>query len=458
MLAVLCANILLALSLFLINSWSFRNGFVEYINQAEVQKLDPFVQRLSEMYITENGWDWVKSDHARWKKLIQRFVLRERPGRFRSGNGHEDRHRSDRGFLSIDPFLLLSDNNKSLILGKIRDSGKIRWKPIEANSETVGYLGYRPRTKLSHQLDRIFSQQQQQSFAWAAMGLILISAIVALPLASRLVKPIVQLGDGAKKLSAGEYDQELQYRSKDELGDLAISFNHLARTLKKNLQSRQQWIADISHELRTPVAVLQGEIESLQDGIRTVTPETLESLHSETLRISRLIDDLHTLTLSDQGALSYRMKEVDVLQIITACIQTHSAAIEQSGLTVSKRIEIESPQLIGDEQRLSQLFSNLLQNSMRYTDRGGTIEILVQHQNNKLVIQWSDSEPGVDDKHLPKLFDRLYRANQSRNRETGGSGLGLSICKSIIEAHGGTIDARHAKLGGLQITIELTRG
>jgi len=213
--------------------------------------------------------------------------------------------------------------------------------------------------------------------------------------------------------------------------------------------------ADISHELRTPLATLRGEIEALQDGIRTLTPARIDSLHEEIIHIQRIVDDLHQLALSDLGALRYQFSECDVISVIQK-IQLHNeAAINEKSLEFTINTDDTLPSIEADEDRLHQLFTNLMQNSLRYTDAGGAIEVSITNTESQLSIHWQDSSPGVDTRSHGKLFNRLYREESSRNRAQGGSGLGLSIVQAIATAHQGSIKTKDSHLGGLEVILTL---
>jgi two-component system sensor histidine kinase BaeS len=257
------------------------------------------------------------------------------------------------------------------------------------------------------------------------------------------------------RISRGDYAERLDVLRRDEIGDLARNINRLAVTLDKNLGARQQWLAEISHELRTPVAVLQGEIEAMQDGVIPIDKSAIASLHGESLRLSRLIDDLHDLTMSDIGALSYRFEPLDLTRVIKERCDAGMAPAMTRCISITRQCPDEPLMVRGDRQRLVQLLDNLMQNSIRYTDPGGSIHVCVSRQSDDALISWQDSTPGVSDVQLPKLFDPLYRTEESRGRDTGGAGLGLSIVKKIVDAHEGRVEAAHSPSGGLAIHIQL---
>ena len=218
-------------------------------------------------------------------------------------------------------------------------------------------------------------------------------------------------------------------------------------------------MADISHELRTPLAVLRGEIEALQDRVRTFTPEAARSLHSEVMRLNRLVDDLFQLSMSDIGALTYRKENVDVLAILNREAELFRSEFTEKNISLKLDISTKDEiYIFGDPERMQQLFDNLFSNSLKYTDPGGTLSITCQSAAGGTEILFQDSSPSVPAADIDKLFERLYRVESSRNRASGGAGLGLAICRNIVEAHGGSIAAESSPLGGVLVRITLPSG
>ena len=184
-----------------------------------------------------------------------------------------------------------------------------------------------------------------------------------------------------------------------------------------------------------------------------MSSDSVNSLHHETLRLSRLITDLHQLSLSDIGALTYVKEPLNLVELVKGVMVKHQYQFDAKNITLKINTSHDELLMSGDEQRLEQLFSNLANNSQHYTRESGQLEISLTQQKNKIIVEWSDSEPGVSDEELAQLFERLYRVEESRNRNAGGSGLGLSICKNIVEAHEGTIIAKYSPLGGITFVI-----
>ncbi|MFQ0162805.1 multidrug transporter subunit MdtD [Klebsiella pneumoniae] len=228
----------------------------------------------------------------------------------------------------------------------------------------------------------------------------------------------------------------------------------VASTLERNQQMRRDLMADISHELRTPLAVLRGELEAIQDGVRRFTPESIPSLQAEVATLTKLVDDLHQLSMSDEGALAYQKTSLDIITLLEVAAGAFRERFASRQLSIQVSLP-EQAMIFGDRDRLMQLFNNLLENSLRYTDSGGSLHITARRSGRMLVIDFADSAPGVSDEQLARLCERFYRAEGSRNRASGGSGLGLAICLNIVAAHGGTLRADHSPFGGVSIKVEL---
>lgn len=217
---------------------------------------------------------------------------------------------------------------------------------------------------------------------------------------------------------------------------------------------RRDFMADISHELRTPLAVLRGELEAIQDGVRQFTPDSVASLQAEVGTLTKLVDDLHQLSMSDEGALAYQKSSLDLIPLLEVASGAFRERFASRGLTLQLSLP-DSMTVFGDRDRLMQLFNNLLENSLRYTDSGGGLYISAEQRERMVLLTFADSAPGVSDEQLQKLFERFYRTEGSRNRASGGSGLGLAICVNIVQAHNGLIRAAHSPFGGVSITVEL---
>ncbi len=299
-------------------------------------------------------------------------------------------------------------------------------------------------------------EDHAQSLSVVAALMLALSTLFGLPLARTLVRPLYRIADASKQLALGNYDTRLEINSTDEIGQLAQDMNDLAQALERTEQSRRQMVADISHELRTPLSVLRGELEELQDGIRPLSKEALSSLHGEIMRLNRLVDELYQLSLSDVGALTYQKTAIDPATLLGEVVDSLAGEFDKADLELMLDNRLEDATVLhADSDRLAQLFLNLLSNSLKYTQPGGRLEVTVSAEPGRLLIDFHDTGPGVPDDALKNLFERFFRVDESRNRATGGAGLGLAICRNIVEAHQGAIVARHSPLGGLWIRVEL---
>jgi len=452
-LAIAGANAVLAAVAYLVFSASFHQGLAETLGRGDQARLEAFAASLAEGYGRERGWGWLASDRDRWIDLSREALgLPRRPP---SSEGVPLPAASPRELpLTVSSRLLLLDADRRLLAGPPELVERAVLRPIVRDGAVVGYLGAVPLKERIESLERVVAEQQRWQFLAIALGMLGASLVLGAGLAHWVTRRVRTLAQGAEALIRGDYSVRVPDAGGDELARLARDFNTLAKTLAATRRARSQWIADIAHELRTPLAVLRGEIEALQDGVRPLGPESLGSLAQEVSRLGRLVEDLHTLSLADVGALSYHKEPLDVAELADEAIAAQRRALDQKGLAVELALE-RGATVIADETRLAQVLGNLLQNTLRYTDAPGKLAVAVRRDGERVVLEWQDSSPGVPDADLPRLTERLYRVDASRSRAGGGSGLGLAIVKAIVEAHGGTLVARASRLGGLALEVAL---
>jgi len=446
-LAIAGAIVGLTLVSYLVFTWTFERGFVQYVNRADDARLELMTDRLADVYAREGGWAALARDTERWGAMS-----RDALGLPSSAEPGERRELP----LTIDPRLLLLDADRAMLIGRPEAAAGAVLKPIESGGRTVGYVGYIPRIERLQSLERVYLRRQHQAFAAVTVGMVVAAFVLAAGLAYWLSRRVRALVHTTNALIRGDYTVRLAPRGHDELAQLAGDFNTLAATLAAAQEARRAWIADIAHELRTPLAVLRAEIESLQDGVRPLNQDNVASLAHETGRLTRLVEDLHTLSLSDRGALSYHPEPVDVADAVRDAVAAQRREAETRNLDV--RLDLEEGTLVfADETRLGQVFANLMQNSLRYTDAPGRVAIAVRREGDRAIVDWQDSAPGVGADELPRLTERLYRVESSRSRAGGGSGLGLAIARAIVEGHGGTLSVAASPLGGLGVHLVFPR-
>jgi two-component system sensor histidine kinase BaeS len=274
-------------------------------------------------------------------------------------------------------------------------------------------------------------------------------------LARHFRSPIRQLAAGSRALADGRFDLRLDARRSDELGDLARHFNALASRLAGAEAARRQWVADTSHELRTPLAVLRAQLEALQDGVRSATPDTLDAMLRQVLALNKLIDELYVLARADVGALDCKPVPLNLWTLARAEAQGFAERFAQAGLRLDIGAAPAAADVRADPDRMRQVLDNLLENSLRYTAPGGRVCLHAHADGGRLLVHLDDGAPGVPDAALAHLGERFYRVDASRSRAHGGAGLGLALCRRLLEAQGGTLDFAHAPQGGLRATIAL---
>lgn len=444
------SNILLIVSMWQVFHWSFNKSFVSYATERDQAFVEQMATRAANLYSEFQSWDFLIQE-SRQEKQWQQTKL---------DNIHNLTPLPDTPNLDIlypsqyyrTRFLLFSGKQQALIGNG--DFDKVLTHEVVLNGETIGYVGLQSIRELVQDQTVRFVKQQSEAFLLISTFMLVIAALLTWPLAQWLSAPISSIRQATRKLAAGEFDTRLRVVGKDELANLGRDFNNLAITLDKTRQARKRWVADTAHELRTPVAILRGEIEAMQDGIIKMTPEALNSLLQETLHIGRMIDDLNQLSMHDMGSLSYHMELIKIDAVLVDTIQSLSRPFEEAGILVDLNIARGEFEMMADADRLFQLFSNLMNNSLKYTNSPGTLTILLCKKDNFIRILFEDSAPGVSDEDKERIFEQFYRVENSRNRMSGGRGLGLAICHNIVEGHHGRISAYHAKAGGLGIKIE----
>jgi two-component system, OmpR family, sensor histidine kinase BaeS len=460
--SILSATGLAILFLFLIMWWNIDRGVYQYLGTLDQGRLVKMAETLEQAYAENGSWSFLRDSPGLWiGRLLnvppENEAVSEKVQRSPERVGGEPTTVSPSSHAnhSRGPLIILDAERKS-IFGFLAEGDEANFQPIVYQGTTVGYIGLLSPKHFLHPVQVRFLGRQRLALALAALGMVIVVIIVSLPLARRLVKPMSAMASATHDIASGRYATRIPVSSSDELGRLARDFNNMAATLEKHERERRQWVADISHELRTPVAVLRGEIEALLDGIRTITPETIRSLHAETLRLSRVLEDLYQLSLSDMGSLTYRREDLDLTEVLEASIETYRAEFVRKDIRLRTDI-LEEPAIgaFADRERMHQLFANLLDNSLKYTDRSGELIIRLTYHDGRATIDFEDSPPGVPEAELDRLFDRLYRVEGSRNRVSGGAGLGLAICKNIAEGHDGTIAAYPSPLGGVMIKVTI---
>ena len=449
--AILATNIVTALAVGLGARAAFESGFDSYLQERENMRLARLARVLGTGYEQNHGWDFLRGNDTMWVELNR--TVRAQPGEI--GPPKHGPLRGERGprVDRIPPSMVIDTAGK-VVVGRVEPGADVHRRPIESAGQTVGWLSAPVRHTVIDVIDERFRERQ----AWAAWAIAImatvLSAIVAWLLARGLLLPVKRLATATRNLADGNYATRVESKRSDELGALVDDFNRLGNSLEKHESARRNFMADVSHELRTPLAVLRGELEALEDGVRPLTPATVQSLQGEVATLSQLVADLQDLSLADVGGLAYRFEVIDLGAAVAETLRMFQERFAARRIHVAAAL----PQAImvrADESRIARVVANLLENAARYAPEGAHVSLSLGREGNKALLVVEDSGPGVPAELLARLFERFYRVESSRNREQGGSGLGLAICRSIVEAHGGSIIAAASPLGGLRIELRL---
>ncbi|MFT4268028.1 MAG: ATP-binding protein [Xenophilus sp.] len=468
-----------------------QRGLGSYVAEIEISRMNSLAQRLVKYHAAQGSWNRLRSEPELWERLLLgtaggpdpesavpadprlppwyaprpptlgtgprpdlllHLYPPPLPGPGPGADGPQELRR-----------LALLDASGARIAGAMLDVAAAARLPLHEKKQLVGYLALAPIEALHSEADRAFLARQRGLVATTGLVGLLLALALSWWLASRWLGPIDELAQAAQMIARGRLHARVKTRGSDELAALGRIFNAMAARLDRIESQRRAWLADVSHELRTPLAAMRAEIEALQDGVRDFDDRTALRLHRQVMRLGQLVDDLRSSMTGSEAEPQERapLFPLAMLKEATAAMRERFA---QQGLEIDTQgldalAQHHQPMLEGDGRRLHQAFMNLLENSLRYTDPGGRLVIDAQIEEGggepRLVLGFDDTAPCAAPEELPRLFERLYRGEASRSRESGGSGLGLSICRAIVEAHGGFIDAQPSALGGLRITLVL---
>ncbi len=452
--------------------WSFVHGFLDYVNALEQTRLERLASELSDSYRANSGrWDSTTLSTLDDRPNSAEPVPRRKKPKLKPNGERRSRHPEKPGLKpdhspfqhrppphkrrSTPPTALFSANGEQIAGARLSGSSNDHIRvPIISEGKIIGELRTSPRRDLDSPRETAFSKQQLLTSSIIGLTSLSLAALVSWLLSRTLVAPVRRMANSVNELANGNFTTRLQEQRADELGQLMNDLDHLAGILEENRLSRRRWLADISHELRTPVTILSGEIEAIKDGLRTLDKQQILSFDQEVQRLRHLIEDLYQLSLSDVGGLRYEFTSIDICHCLKATIDSVNERALSNGIAIDIQC-LDNSIVKADGQRISQLFHNILLNSISYTNSPGKIEISVSRDSQQLTVTVQDSAPGLNEQDCQKIFEPLYRHEASRSRRAGGAGLGLTICQNIVKAHGGTISAQPSALGGLSISIAI---
>jgi histidine kinase len=315
-----------------------------------------------------------------------------------------------------------------------------------------------PRPDLQDSLLRSFLGAMNTALLVAVGAAAVTAAAVSLFTTRRIVAPIRLIQEASQRIAEGRYGERVPLLTEDELGDLALQFNRMADALEQTEKRRRDLIADVAHELRTPLASIAGYAEGLVDGVLPATPDVLHRVYREATRLQRLVDDLQELSRAEAGQLPLHLRSVNVDDLVETAAARLRPQFEEKGVTLTVAPAGDLPPVLGDPDRLVQVLTNLLGNALQYTPPGGSAEVRTKATGSFVEVAVVDTGIGIAPEHLPHIFDRFYRVDRSRSRASGGTGIGLTIARHLVEAHGGSITASSPGPGrGSTFTVRLPR-
>ncbi len=411
-----------------------RSQISQFNDRMEQMRAKRVELELSTYYFNRRNWQGVQPFVAQWGNIYgQRIILTDTSG------------------------IVVGDSAQEL-LGKQYQPGTPGTAVDPSwEKETIGTLYLSPESspEITIASLQIVYGSIGRFFLWGGLLAIIIALLLTFVLSRRTLSPVKALTQAARLLGRGDFSQRVDIRDKSELGELALSFNSMADNLEKAEQLRRNMVADVAHELRTPLSNLRGYLEAIGDGVVKPDSDTIRSLSEEASSLSRLVDDLQELSLADAGKLKMVCQKEDISELIRQSVTALQPKAALKSLTLATDLPENLTLLNIDLQRIRQVLHNLLENAVAHTGQGGSITVKAWQQANTVKVSVIDTGEGIPAEHLPKIFDRFYRVDKSRTRATGGSGLGLTIAKRLVEAHGGSIEVASELGKGSTFTFTL---
>lgn len=488
-----------------ITNFTFFKEFDTYMEDSQEEKVEGLLNMIQRAYTIDNAWSSRALDYINLSPLINNFdlVIRDQEdriifqkflddsmvdhhnrmmermdrGMMGRGMGHSTRHgrgmmegRHNRSqYNSYDPYYNDYNSEGNDSYNGLNNNYTDRMEELARNEDYIKEtyvlgtdnlrlatvdIGYMGPFNISER-DIGFTRGINKSILYAALISILASIILGLYFSRLFSRPILEITEAANNIRRGELQTiEVKENSILELKELSKSINHLSLSLGEQDQLRKRLTSDISHELRTPLTVLQSHIEALIDGVWQPTEERLNVCKNEVIRLIKLVEQLKYLTDIESHKIELEKENYNLSSDIIETIKAFEYEFMDKGIDLNKRIE-DNIYIKGDRDKLKQVVINLLSNALKFTNTGGRVDVVLEKDQEGIGLIISDNGIGIDKKDLPYLFERLYRSDISRNRRTGGSGIGLTITKTLVEAHGGSIRVESEKNKGTRVNVSL---
>lgn len=414
---------------------SISNAFNQYL---ETQQQNSFVVAATTYYQTNNTWSGVDT-YLREQQLLPPLGEVNPPPQ---------------------PYVLV-DSRRAVIVAsapyaigeKVKQGELDKGIAITVNGQVVGTVISTGQPLVRKPLDQKYIDQINQALWIAAFGGVLIALALGLLITRSLTRPVRELTHATHEMAQGKLAQQIPVRSQDELGELAQSFNQMSADLARANQSRKQMTADIAHDLRNPLTVINGYLESLQDGKLKPTPERFAVMQAEVTHLQRLVEDLRTLSLADAGELKLHLEPTSISELLKHVAEAYRHQAGQKQIALKVNAQPNLPEVNLDRARMEQVLGNLISNALRYTVEDGEIRLEAKQAEGSLTVSVEDNGSGIPADILPHIFERSFRGDESRSGSE--SGLGLAIAKSVVELHGGSIGVETQKERGSKFLIAI---
>lgn len=456
-------------------------GFENYLQAGGAVYLARVADAMADLYRTEGGWgdaQLLLQDLARGPS--DRLVLTDGSGRVVGDTAGQLSLGQEVGKLDVvnrAPVVVNGQTVGVLYLasftpgpgaGLVQGQGRGKGPVTGAGAARAGAAGPPAVRQAGPNLEASFLASVDRAILLAALLSGAAAIAVGLFIARRISSPLGDMSKAAAEVAAGKLTHRVKVTSGDEIGRVAAAFNTMAESLEWNEQARRRMVADIAHDLRTPLTVIEGTVDGMLDGVFEPDRSNLESIKEEVALLTRLVADLRTLSLADAGQLKLEKQPVDPVDLARRAAARVEPVAQRRGITCRVEESGPVPEVEADPERMGQVLGNLLDNALRHTPEGGTVTLSVfpcdggppcpsggAFPASGVVLAVSDTGEGVSPESLPHIFDRFYRADESRSRKGGGSGLGLAIVKQLVEAHGGRVWAESEVGKGSRFSVAL---
>jgi two-component system, OmpR family, sensor histidine kinase BaeS len=420
-----------------------------YMRNQQKNRISETIDLVQQSYFVNNGWTEKAIENIRLSPIIHYFdiAVKNEEGRIVFS------HKMTKNTLGMRRDMMRrmhfnrfqNERNENYVI----ENYLLELEGEKIGSIDIGFIG----PFAVSERDIVFTKGMNTSILYASIISIIIAILLGLYFSGIFIKPILIITEGANRLREGEMNTKVEIESNTaELQDLAQSINHLAVSLKRQEMLRKRLTTDISHELRTPLTILQSHLEAISDGIWEPTPDKLNICKSEVSRLIKLVEQLKNLTDIEKYKEKMEEKKLNLSRILSEIIEGFEVQFQKN--TVHHESMIRDNIFIqGDQDKIKQVFINIIDNALNYTHSGGRVSTRLTEYENQAVIVIQDTGEGIEEKDLPYIFERLYRSDNSRNRKTGGSGIGLAIVHSLVKAHGGSIHVESKKGEGTKITV-----